>query len=138
VHVVVLRVRLACQPLVDQVVEQVGLQFLHCQCLQRHRFAEHRQRSEQDRQQQEFEAALAEEQRRNELEISRLQDQSLQIEVSNEVSFDFDSAALKPAFLPTLDKVANILQRYSRTTVTVIGFSISTCTPARRKSRATR
>ncbi|HHO68620.1 MAG TPA: OmpA family protein [Gammaproteobacteria bacterium] len=76
-----------------------------------------------DQQQREFEAALAEEQRRNELEISRLQDESLKIEVSNEVSFDFDSASLKPAFLPTLDKVAAILQRYPRTTVTIIGHT---------------
>ncbi len=76
-----------------------------------------------DQQQREFEAALAEEQRRNELEIHRLQDESLKIEVSNEVSFDFDSAALKPAFLPTLDKVAAILQRYPRTTVTIVGHT---------------
>ena len=76
-----------------------------------------------DQQQREFEAALAEEQRRNELEISRLQDESLKIEVSNEVSFDFDSASLKPAFLPTLDKVAAILQRYPRTTVTIVGHT---------------
>lgn len=79
-----------------------------------------------DNQQREFEAALAEEQRRNELEIQRLQDESLKIDVSNEVSFDFDSANLKPAFLPTLDKVAAVLQRYDRSIVHVIGHTDST------------
>jgi outer membrane protein OmpA-like peptidoglycan-associated protein len=79
-----------------------------------------------DRQQQEFEAALAEEQRRHDLEIQRMQDESLKIDVSSEVSFDFDSAALKPAFLPTLDKVSNVLGRYPKTTVTVIGHTDST------------
>ena len=79
-----------------------------------------------DQQQRDFEAALAEEQRRNDLEIQRLQDQTLKIDVSNEVSFDFDSASLKPAFLPTLNKVGNILNRYPKTTVTVVGHTDST------------
>lgn len=76
-----------------------------------------------DEQQRAFEAELAEEQRRNDLEIQRLQDESLKIDVSSEVSFDFNSASLKPAFLPTLDKVAGILARYPKTTVTVIGHT---------------
>ncbi|HHJ14456.1 MAG TPA: OmpA family protein [Gammaproteobacteria bacterium] len=76
-----------------------------------------------DEQQRAFEAELAEEQRRNELEIQRLQDESLKIDVSSEVSFDFNSASLKPAFLPTLDKVAGILSRYPRTTVTIVGHT---------------
>ncbi len=79
-----------------------------------------------DNQQRDFEAALADEQRRNDLEIQRLKDDSLKIDVSNEVSFDFDSAHLKPAFLPTLDKVADLLQRYDRTIVHVIGHTDST------------
>ena len=79
-----------------------------------------------DNQQREFEAALAEEQLRNDLEIQRLQDESLKIDVSNEVSFDFDSANLKPAFLPTLDKVAGVLQRYDRSIVYIIGHTDST------------
>lgn len=79
-----------------------------------------------DKQQREFEEALEEEQRRNDLEIQRLKDDSLKIDVSNEVSFDFDSARLKPAFLPTLDKVANVLSRYDRSVVHVIGHTDST------------
>lgn len=78
-----------------------------------------------DKQQREFEEALAAEQRRNELEIQRLEDESLKIDVSSEVSFDFDSADLKPAFIPTLDKVANVLARYPKTDVTVVGHTDS-------------
>lgn len=78
-----------------------------------------------DEQQRAFEAELAEEQRRNDLEIQRLQDESLKIDVSSEVSFDFNSASLKPAFMTTLDKVAGILSRYPKTTVTVIGHTDS-------------
>lgn len=78
-----------------------------------------------DKQQQEFESALAEEQRQHEIEIQRMEDESLKIDIASEVSFDFDSAELKPSFLPTLDKVANILQRYERTVVHVVGHTDS-------------
>jgi outer membrane protein OmpA-like peptidoglycan-associated protein len=78
-----------------------------------------------DNQQREFEAALAEEAGRHDLEIQRLQDESLKIDVSSEVSFDFARAELKPAFIPTLDKVAGLIQKYDRTVVHVIGHTDS-------------
>jgi outer membrane protein OmpA-like peptidoglycan-associated protein len=78
-----------------------------------------------DKQQQEFEAALADEQARHELEIQQLENETLKIDISNEVSFDFDSAALKPAFTPTLNKVADILQRYPKTVIHVVGHTDS-------------
>ncbi|VAW75870.1 Outer membrane protein A precursor [hydrothermal vent metagenome] len=78
-----------------------------------------------DEQQRAFESELAEEQRRSDIEIHRLQDESLKIDVSSEVSFDFNSASLKPGFLPTLDKVSGILGRYTSTMVTVVGHTDS-------------
>lgn len=78
-----------------------------------------------DNQQREFEAALAEEQRRHDLEIQRMEDESLKIDVSSEVSFDFGKSDLKPAFLPTLDKVASLIRKYDRTVVHVIGHTDS-------------
>lgn len=78
-----------------------------------------------DNQQRDFEAALAEEQRLNQIEIERLQDDMLRINLSNEVSFDFGSAQLKPAFLKTLDKVSAVLRRYDRSIVHVIGHTDS-------------
>ncbi len=78
-----------------------------------------------DRQQQAFERALVEEQRRHNLEIQRLQDGSIKLDIPSEVSFDFDSAAIKPAFVPSLDKVANILRDYNQTVVHIIGHADS-------------
>jgi outer membrane protein OmpA-like peptidoglycan-associated protein len=78
-----------------------------------------------DNQQREFEAALAEEQRLNQIEIERLEDDLLKINLSNEVSFGFDSAQLKPAFLKTLDKVSDVLRRFDRSIVHVIGHTDS-------------
>lgn len=79
-----------------------------------------------DRQQQEFERVLAEEQARHEIEIERLKDDVLKLDLSSEVSFDYDSAALKPAFTTTLEKLANVINKYDRTIVHTIGHTDST------------
>lgn len=79
-----------------------------------------------NKQQREMEAALAEERRRNQLEIQRLEDESLKLNIASEVSFAHDSAALTSAFLPTLDKIAKVLVKYNKTAVDVIGHTDST------------
>jgi outer membrane protein OmpA-like peptidoglycan-associated protein len=78
-----------------------------------------------DKQQQEMEAALAEEQAQHAIEVERLQDETLKIDISSEISFDFGSAALKPAFIPTLQKVTDILARYPKTVIHVVGHTDS-------------
>ncbi|MGI9336369.1 MAG: OmpA family protein [Gammaproteobacteria bacterium] len=78
-----------------------------------------------DEQEQAFERELAEEQRRNELEVERLRDDTLKLSLDSEVSFDFGSAALKPAFTPTLDKLVTLLGKYDRTVVHVVGHTDS-------------
>jgi outer membrane protein OmpA-like peptidoglycan-associated protein len=79
-----------------------------------------------DSQQREFEQELASEREANQLEIERLRDDTLKLTVDNEVSFDFDKAAIKPAFEPSLDKLAGVLRKYDRTVVHVIGHTDST------------
>jgi len=78
-----------------------------------------------DKQQQEMEAALAQEQANHDIEVQRLKDETLKIDISSEISFDFGSAGLKPAFMPTLQKVADILIRYPRTVIHVVGHTDS-------------
>ncbi len=78
-----------------------------------------------DRQEAEFRQQLAAEREAHQIEIERLRNENLKITMSSEVSFDFDSAAIKPAFRPTLDKVAAILQRYPRTTIEITGHTDS-------------
>ncbi|MEC9412776.1 MAG: OmpA family protein [Pseudomonadota bacterium] len=78
-----------------------------------------------DKQQQEMEAALADESARNELKIQQLENETLKIDIASEVTFDFDSASLKSAFTPTLNKVADILQRYPNTIIHVVGYTDS-------------
>ncbi|PCI43458.1 MAG: flagellar motor protein MotB [Proteobacteria bacterium] len=76
-----------------------------------------------DKQQAEFEQQLASERRSNQIEVERLKNENLKITMNSEVSFDFNSSALKPAFTRTLDKVANILQRYPRSSIRIIGHT---------------
>ncbi len=78
-----------------------------------------------DNQQKEMEAALAAEQANHDIEIQRLENESLKIDISSEVSFDFGSAGLKSAFMPTLQKVSAILQRYPNTIIHVVGHTDS-------------
>jgi outer membrane protein OmpA-like peptidoglycan-associated protein len=78
-----------------------------------------------DKQEQEFDRALADEQQSNAVEIQRLQDETLKIDITNEVSFDFARADIKSSFRPTLDKVADVLKRYPNSIVHVVGHTDS-------------
>ncbi|MDQ6964471.1 MAG: OmpA family protein [Mariprofundales bacterium] len=79
-----------------------------------------------DRQQADFERQLAEEQRKHQIEVQRLHNENLKITMNSEVSFDLNSATLNPPFRTTLNKVADILNRYPRTSISVIGYTDST------------
>ena len=76
-----------------------------------------------DEQQRAFEEELAREQEANALEIERLRDETLKLTVDSEVSFDFARADIKPAFYPSLEKLAALLVKYDRTVVHVVGHT---------------
>lgn len=78
-----------------------------------------------DKQQRDFEEALAEEEERNALEIERLKDDTLKLSLNSEVSFDFGKDEVKSAFYPTLDKLSDVINKYDRTVVHVVGHTDS-------------
>lgn len=78
-----------------------------------------------DNQQAEFESALQRERDANQLEIERLRDDTLKLTVDSEVSFDFGKADIKPTFRPSLDKLAQLIMKYDRTVVHVVGHTDS-------------
>ncbi len=78
-----------------------------------------------DKQQAEFERQLASERNAHQIEVERLKNENLKITMNSEVSFDFNSAAIQPAFTHTLDKVNDIVKRYPRTSVRVVGHTDS-------------
>jgi len=78
-----------------------------------------------DNQQQDFETTLQQERDANQLEIERLRDDTLKLTVDSEVSFDFNKADIKPTFRPSLDKLAQLIIKYDRTVVHVVGHTDS-------------
>lgn len=76
-----------------------------------------------DNQQKDFEKSLAEERSAHKLEVERLKDDTLKLTVDSEVSFDFGKAVITPAFTPSLDKLAQVINKYDRTVVHVVGHT---------------
>jgi len=76
-----------------------------------------------DKQQAEFEQQLSAEREANQIEVERLQNENLKITMNSEVSFDFNSSRLQPAFERSLEKVADILNRYPKTSIKIIGHT---------------
>ncbi len=76
-----------------------------------------------DKQQTEFEQELEQERARNQIEIERQQNEILKLTLQGEVTFDFDSARIKPTFYRSLDRIAEIMQRYPQTDIVVAGHT---------------
>lgn len=76
-----------------------------------------------DKQQAEFEQQLAAEREAHQIEVERLQNENLKITMNSEVSFDFNSSRLQPAFERSLDKVADILKRYDQSSIKIVGHT---------------
>lgn len=73
-----------------------------------------------DRQEREFQQALA----RSEARVERQRD-NLQITLKSDVLFDVDSTRLKPGAYDEIDRVADILRRYPETLVNIGGHTDS-------------
>jgi len=78
-----------------------------------------------DEQEREFKEELASEQAAHQVEIERVREDLLKLTLDSEVSFDFDSAALKPAFSNSLNKLAQVLMKHDRSHITVVGHTDS-------------
>lgn len=78
-----------------------------------------------DRQRAELERQLADEQRREALEITEIGDNALRIGVASDATFAFDRAEIQDQFKPTYAKIANVLSDYERTIIHVVGHTDS-------------
>jgi len=79
-----------------------------------------------DKQQRRMEQQLAAERRNNEIKLTRIDEETLKLDVSSEVSFDINSAGIKSNFRGSLNKVADVISEYDQTAVHVIGHTDST------------
>jgi len=76
-----------------------------------------------DSQKQDLEKVLASEVQAGSIEIRKLDQHNLLITMTSQTSFDFDSTAIKPGFYTTMDKIANVLVRYGKTHLTIVGHT---------------
>src|ERR671911_101912 len=79
-----------------------------------------------DRQEAELRQQLASERTGHAIELERVRDDLLKLTMANEISFDLSSAAIKPAFRPTMSKLAEVLRKYDRNEITIVGHTDST------------
>ena len=78
-----------------------------------------------DQQQREMEQKLAKERAAGNVEVQRMPDDTLKLTLASKVSFDFDSAKINPGFADALDRMAEVIRKYDKTMVHVIGHTDS-------------
>jgi outer membrane protein OmpA-like peptidoglycan-associated protein len=76
-----------------------------------------------DSQKKDLEKVLAPEVQAGAINIARVDQNNLLITMTAQTAFDFDSTAIKSGFQSTMDKLANVLVRYGKTHLTVVGHT---------------
>lgn len=76
-----------------------------------------------DKQKQDLEKVLAPERSNGAIQIEKLQGDILRVTMTDQTAFEFDSAQIKPGFHSTMDKISNVVNRYGKTHLTVVGHT---------------
>ena len=76
-----------------------------------------------DKQKQDFQKVLAPEQQAGAVQIETLANHGLKLIMTANTSFDTGSAQIKPGFHSTLDKIAEVLNRYGKTELHIVGHT---------------
>lgn len=79
-----------------------------------------------DSQKRDLEKNLAPEIQSGQARVRKLSDQVVLVTMTSQTAFEVDSANINPGFRSTLDKVADVVVRYGKTTLTVVGHTDST------------
>lgn len=83
-----------------------------------------------DAQKRDLEKNLAPEINAGQARVQKLSDQVVLVTMTNQTAFEVDSATVKSGFNSTMDKLADVVVRYGKTTLTVVGHTDSTGTTA--------
>jgi len=81
-----------------------------------------------DEQQKAFEAALAKERAQHEVQVQRVRNNLLKLTFSDEAMFALNSSHITKAFRPTVDQLAGVMRKYTKTHITIVGYTDSTGT----------
>lgn len=79
-----------------------------------------------DKQQKDFERQLHNEIQRGQIRVEKLPQNALMVTMTAQTSFAVNSSQIKPGFYRTMDKIAQIVNRYGKTHLDLVGFTDST------------
>jgi len=79
-----------------------------------------------DSQKKDLEKNLAKEIQAGSARVEKVGDNVVRITMTNQTAFDVNSTQIKPAFNSTMDKLADVVVRYGKTTLTVVGHTDNT------------
>ncbi len=76
-----------------------------------------------DSQKRDLEKNLGQEIQSGEARVEKLPNDVVRITMTSHTAFDTDSVSIKPAFHSTMDKLADVVVRYGKTTLTIVGHT---------------
>lgn len=76
-----------------------------------------------DSQKRDLEKNLAQEIQSGQAKVDKMPNDVVRITMTSQTAFDTNSTDIKPAFYSTLDKLADVVVRYNKTTLTVVGHT---------------
>lgn len=82
-----------------------------------------------DKQQRKLEASLTQERRKQQITVTRLDEETLRLDVRSEATFDVNSDRINAGFRDSLNTISDIIDEYDQTAVHIIGHTDSTGTP---------
>lgn len=78
-----------------------------------------------DNQRKDLEKALAGEREAGAIDIDKLPDHVLRVTMTGATAFDTNSTTIKSGFMPTLNRIADVVNRYGKTSLTIVGHTDS-------------
>jgi outer membrane protein OmpA-like peptidoglycan-associated protein len=76
-----------------------------------------------DNQKRDLEKNLAKEIQAGQAKVEKMPNDTVRITMTSQTAFDTNSTDIKPAFYTTLDKLADVVVTYGKTTLTVVGHT---------------
>ncbi len=76
-----------------------------------------------DRQKRDLEKNLAKEIQAGQARVEKLPNDVVRVTMTSQTAFDTNSADIKPGFQSTMDKLADVVVRYGKTSLTVVGHT---------------
>jgi outer membrane protein OmpA-like peptidoglycan-associated protein len=76
-----------------------------------------------DSQKKDLQKNLSKEIQSGAAKVQKLDDNVVKITMTNQTAFDTGSAHIKPGFYSTLDKISDVVIRYGKTTLTIVGHT---------------